>query len=447
MDDIRGPENLAGWLHQIAAYAPELFSDGVPSPEALRIAESCETWRNGDSAGNWSSIITTGTAIAANAFTVEREHGSVNPTRAGVDRLKREYDRDPVKVGRAVDPWVARDHQVKRRRSHKGNQNDQVVKYGVAPVIGSIDAPDPDDIRAAMASHLLGYVRSVALGLNGQNVCQVATGVYGAELDAVEVGQRADGSIRYSTLVGTEVEARKQVFDPYHPACFEPIAEHNQVTRHLLPRQGVEYVTPVEVGPAYGPRRPVVIWQAHANCSHTDATRRASTSRIRLPRVKARKSEANRIEPRKVLCIMRRDGVTTDLSTTRCPMIAPHVDTGKAWFGHRLFDRGTVARKNPTRADARAARRAVVSRTLPDVTIDSLAGWQALADDFAPGRSERVRVNGRWVLAMSRSPHAGKYNVKVYADAPVGATGHVALNIQVRSAATVARRLHATITD
>lgn len=458
MDDRTDPTTLAGWLAQLADL-------DLPTDLALSIAESCEAFRDAGALDNWQDIFSTAQTILKNAQTYDRAHGDVNPQRASVDTLKREYDRMPMVVGRAVDPWQGQYHRVRRGRNKKG-ATAIVTAFGAAPVQGSCAAPDPDNVRAAFASHLLTYARHLHGGLVGYNVTAIANHCYGDLLDQVPIGMRDDGSIRYATLLGTEVEAHEEhVPEDWHPGVREPIAEHNAFGPVTWSRSGIERGPVDERGPVYGPRLPVVTWQAHATCSHTDETRRGATRRTRLARVKPRKSEAHKLAPRRTLCLVRAfdpftgQARTVDLSITRSPLIAPadhdHLGIvtdglGLAWFGHRLMLRNVKARQpgkshDPARDRARSERRATVSRTLPGITIESTAGWQAFTADFGKGRSERVRVNDRWILNLSRSEHAGKFNCKVYGDAPVGQTGHVVLNIQVRSAATLARRLSATI--
>lgn len=415
-------------------------------------------------------IWSTAQAIEANTYTLERPHGSVNPWRAAVDSLKREYDRTPRKVGTEVDPMEGARHHVISAPSHKYPSARKVIGRGVAPVQGSIAAPDPDDIRAAMASHLLGYVRNLRIGLNSLNVAQITDAIYGDVLPTIDLGLRRDGSERHGVMAGTDFRTYQQVFDPSHPACMEPVASYagtgyvlsystddqgrwvatlspGEPTPTVLPRSGVEYEHAQECGPIYGPRVPRVIWQAHATCSHTDDVRRALTFRASpLARVRLRKSEQVHATQRRILCVMRQDGATTDLSTTRTPLIAPSDREGYVFIGHKLYRRGKVTRKNSARDDRRPVRRAVVARTLPDVTVESRQGWDVLVGELAPGDAFRARVNGTYVLSLTRSPYAGKFNLRLMADAPVGKSGHVALNLQVRSAATVARRLHAAVT-
>jgi hypothetical protein len=449
--------DLSPWLALLRDECADLFdpTTGDPSPVALSIAESCETFRDMDAADNWLSILTTGARIAANARTLEREHGSVNATRAAVDKLMREYDRDPSPVARAVDPWDGQRHTYTTGRNKKGattyrqNMSGKVVMhYGVAPVQGSCEAPDPDDVRAAMASHLLGYVRSLALGLNSLNVCQVTNAIYGAELDPCAIGLRRDGSERYAPMIGTDYATKAQVFDPAHEACREPIWEHNLFGPVVMARTGAEYTYGAEHGPDYGPRRPVVTWLATANGSHYASTRRTATFRdYPLPRVSVRKSERERVTQRRVMCIMRKDGVTRDLSTYTRALLAPadhdHVygaDTERGFFGHVLMTRGSKARKATGADRARAARSATV-RKLPEMTLSSQASAETLLTELEPGDRLRVRVNSTFVLTVSR--RVGKFNMHLSHGAPVGQTGHVVWRggLQVRSATTAARRI------
>lgn len=476
MDERSTPETLAGWLAQIAEWAPADMTTEVRNA----IAESCEAFRDAGALDNWSDVFTTAETILKNARTRERTHGDVNPQRASVDTLQREYDRTPMIVGRSVDPWEGQRHTWTKTRSKKGvtgiRQNMSgkgIIARGVAPVIGSCDAPDPDNVRAAMASHLLSYVRSLRLGLNSLNVAQITDAVYGSELEPVVIGMRDDGTLRMATMLGTDFQVWDEAVPPaHHPALREPIWEHNVPAPRTFARHGVERAPVEERGPVYGPRLPVVTWQAHATCSHTDDTRRASTRRTRLARVKPRKSEASKLEPSRVLCLMRGtdpltgETFTRDLSITRIPLIAPtdhdHVlMTGatddwvmeSAFFGHRLRLRGVKSRgkgikretAHAARDRARSERRAIVARTLPSVTIETRQGWDTLAESLAPGDRFHARVNGTYVLTVTRSPHAGKFNLRLMTDAPVGSTGRVALNLQVRSASTVARRLHAAV--
>jgi hypothetical protein len=448
--------DLTPWLAELRESAPDLFDPetGDPSPVALSIAESCETWRNADGAGNWLSILTTGALIAANAHTRDREHGSVNAARAAVDRLMREYDRDPSPVARAIDPWEGQRHTYTKGRNKKGattyrqNMSGKVVMHrGVAPVQGSCEAPDPDDVRQAMASHLLGYVRSLRLGLNSLNVGQITNAVYGSELDPCAIGLRKDGSVRYASMIGTDYETKAQVFDPGHEACREPIWQHNTFGPVSMTRPPELNYGP-ETGPTYGPRLPVVTYLAHANASHYVSTRRAATFRdYPLPRVSVRKSERERVTQRQTMCIMRRDGVTTDLSTYRRELLAPtdhaHVfgdDIERGFFGHRMMVRGIKARKATGADRARASRRATV-RKLPEMTLSSQAAAETFLADMQPGDKHRVRVNGSFVLTVSR--RVGKFNMHLSHGAPVGETGHVVWRggLQVRSPQTAARRL------
>lgn len=457
MDTTTDPATLAGWLAQIRETAPDLFDSetGDPSPVALSIAESCESFRDAGSFDNWSAILTTGALVAANAFTLERDHGTVNAARAAIDSLMREYDRDPSPVARAVDPWEGQRHTYTTGRNKKGattyrqNMSGKVVmRYGQAPVIGSCDAPDPDDVRAAMASHLLTYVRSLRLGLASLPVCQVTNAIYGSELDPCAIGLHDDGSERYAPMIGTDYEVKRQMFDPSHPALREPIYEHNMFGPVVMARTGTEYAWQAETGPDFGPRRPVVIWQAARTCSHHDDTRRADTFRARaLPRVSIRKSERERVTQRRVMCIVRKDGVTRDLSTYTRSLLAPadhdHVhgtDEERAFFGHRLMVRGVKARKATGADRARAARSATV-RKLPEMTLSSQAAAETFLADMQPGDRHRVRVNGSFILTVSR--RKGKFNMSMSHGAPVGKVGHVVWKggLQVRSVATAARRI------
>lgn len=465
MDESRDPATVTAWLSDIREWSPDLFAaDGAPSPVALQIAQSCVDLKDAGAGDNWKAILTTAAAIAANAFTLERSHGSVNPTRARVDSLLREYDRDPSPVARRVDPMEGARHQYTKGRNKKGattyrqNMSGEVVmSYGVAPVQGATDAPNPDNVRAAMASHLLGYVRSLALGLNSLNVCQVTNAIYGDVLDPCVIGMHDDGSDRHAPMIGTDYETKQQVFDP--AAYPYPIAEHNAIAPWQGARSGVVCghveETANDPRPDIGPRRPVVIWQAHANGAHHDETRRANTRRTRLARVSARKSEALKLETFRTLCVMRTDdGRTIDLSTTRRPLLAPADHNGRpgygdigddviecAWFGHKLMLRGARARKNPARETTRALRRAHVSRSLPAVDITTQASAEVLLADMTPGQSVRLRVNGTFILTVSR--RVGKFNLSLNAGAPVGQTGRAVWHggLQIRSVSTAARRI------
>lgn len=377
----------------------------------------------------------TAEVIAANAFTREREHGSVNPFRAAVDSLAREYDRTPTVVGREVDPFEGARHHVITAPSHKYPNARKVIGRGVAPVIGAMEATDPDDIRQAMAAHLLTYVKGLRIGLRSIAVEQITNAIWGDVLPLVETGLRRDGSLRQSVMLSTDFEAHKQTFDPSNPACREPIYEHNLFTPGRFDRSGIERDDQGRV-----------IWQAHATCSHTDATRRALTFRASpLARVRLRKSEQVHATRRRIMCVIRQEGRTIDLGTITSPLIAPSDREGYVFIGHKLYRRGKVTRKNSARDDARTVRRAIVARTLPSATIESRQGWDELVSTLAPGDRFKARVNGTYVLTLTRSPLAGKFNLRLMADAPVGKSGRVALNLQVRSAATVARRLHAAV--
>lgn len=459
------PADLSAWLADIHEWSPDLFDDdGTPSATALSIAESCEAFRDMDAAANWASILTTAAQIAQNAFTAERTHGDVNACRAAVDSLMREYDRLPSPVARPVDPFTAGRHEYTTGRNKKGattyrqNMSGRVVmRYGMPNVIGSCEASDTDDSRATMAEHLLSYVREHAAGgLNAYSVTAIANTCYGDLLDVCDVGLRDDGTVRQSHMIGTEVAVKLQVFDPSHTACREPIAEHNCFTPHDM-RPSVQYEHADATGPDIGPRVPRVAYMPHAACTHYTDTRRRNTFRDRpLPRVQLRASERPRSLTYRTMCVVRSWdatglGTTTDLGTTRRPMIAPadhgHLFDGEhAWFGYKVMTRGPLARSNSTRDRATAARRVTVARTLPDVTIGTREGFAELLDGVPVGGRDRWRVNSTFTLTVTR--RTGRFYLSLNHSAPVGQVGKSVWRggLQVRSRDTAARRLHAATT-